>query len=477
MKHIPRTVIILAAGGLIGQLIPLIVAPVLTRLYSPEVFGLFSSFFALAAVVAIPATLRLELAIVLADSDREAARLAAWTIVFATLVLALLGVGAALAHQFASLDRLHPLGGLLALVPLMAWLIAAQGVLMISTNRRRAYKTAAVCGVVQQAVAASLSVLLGVVGAMVGGLIASRLGALLAGCLTMLRHGVRGFFTGVELRWVEAWAMLKRYRQFPMFNVPYSMSGLLSRDFPVIALSSMGHIALAGQFAIARLAASVPGNLLTASLGNMFYREAVDYLDDRRFTEVLWTLFQSLGQIALPVFVVVGLVGDDLFRFIFGERWHGAGVVFGYLALPFAFAVLTGWPERVFEVRSKQHWSLFIQLGFDGLTIVGVVLTLSLGGSPLRAIQVYAAIQTCYQLAYLASIFNLARIGWRRYLMFLGGMALIVAGFFVADLLLSRVGALSPTLRGILLLTLAVAVALPGIWRLFATLKSDNAAN
>jgi O-antigen/teichoic acid export membrane protein len=477
MKHIPRSVVIMSAGGLLSQLIPLAVAPVLTRLYSPEVFGLFSTFFTFAAVAAIPATLRLDLAVILADSDREASRLAAWTLVLACLILTLLEGGLLVTDHLAPLESLHPLGGLLLLVPLMAWLIAAQGVLMIITNRRRAYKTAATCGVVQQAVNAVVSVLLGLAGAHAGGLIASRLGAFVAGSLTMLRYSVCGFFAGVELRWDEARTMFWRYWQFPLFNVPYSMSGLLSRDFPVIALSSTGYVAFAGQFAIARMASSIPGNFLTSSLSNMFYRESAEFLGYRHFTELIWKLFRVLAQIAFPVFIAVGLVGEELFIFVFGERWHGAGTMFGYLALPFALSMLTGWPERIFEVRAKQHWSFIIQLGFDGLTIAGVILTLSRGGSPLHAVQVYAVIQTCYQLTYIASVFVLAGLGWRRFLSLLAGLVLLAGGLFVADHLLYQWGALGPLSHGLLLLALALAVALRGVRRLIATLKSVAVAD
>lgn len=478
MKHIPRVVAIMSAGGLLSQLIPLAVAPVLTRLYSPEAFGLFSTFFALAAVAAIPATLRLELAVVLADSDRDASRLAAWTLVLASLMLALLEVGLLVTDSWVTpLESMHALGSLLLLVPLMAWLIAFQGGLIIITNRRRAYKVAAACGVVQQTIAALVALLLGLVGAHAGALIASRLVAFAAGSLTMLRYSVAGFFSNMELRWADARAFLRRYHQFPLYNVPYSMSGLLSRDFPVIALSSTGNMALAGQFAIARMAASVPGTFLTASLSNMFYREAVEFLDDRRFADLIWRLFKSLAQIVIPVFMVLGLIAEELFSFIFGGRWLGAGAVFGYLAIPFALTVLTGWPERVFEVRAKQYLSFAIQLVFDGLTIAGVSLTLVEGGSPLEAVRVYAAIQTCYQLTYLASVFILAGLSWRRFLCLLMGTVLMAGGLFAADGLLHQWGALDSLLHSTLLFALALAVVLPGLYQLITALKNGAIAD
>ena len=128
-------------------------------------------------------------------------------------------------------------------------------------------------------------------------------------------------------------------------------------------------------------------------------------------------------------------------------------------------------------MRAKQHLSFAIQLGFDGLTIAGVSLILAEGGSPLEAVQVYAAIQTCYQLTYLASVFILTGLGWHRFLCLLAGIVLVAGGLFAADGLLRLWGALDSLLHILLLFILALAVALPGLYKLIAALKSGTKAD
>src|SRR5690606_17488452 len=67
-----KSVGVLAAGTAISQLVAFSVAPLLTRLYSPTDFGLFGVFVSVATMAAVVVTLRLDLAVVVPESDSEA---------------------------------------------------------------------------------------------------------------------------------------------------------------------------------------------------------------------------------------------------------------------------------------------------------------------------------------------------------------------------------------------------------------------
>ena len=60
-----KSVITLISGTTIAQLIPIIISPVLTRIYSPQDFGTFSFYLSLVAVISIFASGRYELAVML----------------------------------------------------------------------------------------------------------------------------------------------------------------------------------------------------------------------------------------------------------------------------------------------------------------------------------------------------------------------------------------------------------------------------
>src|SRR5690606_17674747 len=69
-----RNVGVLAGGAALGQGITLLAAPLLSRLYSPDDFGLLAVYASLLGILSVAANLRYELAIPLPEGDEEAAQ-------------------------------------------------------------------------------------------------------------------------------------------------------------------------------------------------------------------------------------------------------------------------------------------------------------------------------------------------------------------------------------------------------------------
>ena len=89
-----RQVMTLVTGTGLAQLIPLAVSPLLTRLYTPQDFGVFALFAGLVAVLAVLGSARYELALMLPKDDADALALVAlaMAIVTATSAVALAAV-------------------------------------------------------------------------------------------------------------------------------------------------------------------------------------------------------------------------------------------------------------------------------------------------------------------------------------------------------------------------------------------------
>ena len=66
-----RNVITLITGTAIAQAIPIAISPVLTRIYSPDDFGVFALYLSITSIIAIVATGRYELAITLPAKNEE----------------------------------------------------------------------------------------------------------------------------------------------------------------------------------------------------------------------------------------------------------------------------------------------------------------------------------------------------------------------------------------------------------------------
>ena len=83
-----RNVLTLMTGTSLAQAIPVAISPILTRLYSPEEFGLFALYMAVAMIVSVLVTGRYELAILLPRNEPDALHIAALAIIISVAVSA-----------------------------------------------------------------------------------------------------------------------------------------------------------------------------------------------------------------------------------------------------------------------------------------------------------------------------------------------------------------------------------------------------
>ena len=73
-------------GTTIAQAIPIAISPILTRLYSPEEFGLFALFLATVSIFGVVATMRYEMAIVQPEKSEDAINLVLLSAIISTAI-------------------------------------------------------------------------------------------------------------------------------------------------------------------------------------------------------------------------------------------------------------------------------------------------------------------------------------------------------------------------------------------------------
>ena len=76
----------LTSGSAIAQALTVLVAPILTRLFAPEAFGVVAVFMSISAVFSALSCLRYELSIMLPKTDEEASNLFFLSIFFVLII-------------------------------------------------------------------------------------------------------------------------------------------------------------------------------------------------------------------------------------------------------------------------------------------------------------------------------------------------------------------------------------------------------
>jgi O-antigen/teichoic acid export membrane protein len=210
---------------------------------------------------------------------------------------------------------------------------------------------------------------------------------------------------------------MSKHRQFPQYNLPYSLVGTASREFLVFALTFFHLTQSAGFYALARSVLYAPVSFLSASLSQVFYREAAESIGSPELERLAERLIRAIVIQFTPAFVALTVWGPELFELVFGTQWREAGTYAAIFAPAAYLFLFSSWPERLFEVTGRQRLSLTIQLIFDMLTVFAMMLLLARGYGPIAALVAFTAIACVYHCTYVTAAFRIAQFSsavlWR----------------------------------------------------------------
>ncbi|HIB85036.1 MAG TPA: translocase, partial [Chromatiaceae bacterium] len=167
-----HNVITLMTGTTLAQAIPIAISPILTRLYTPEDFGVLALYMAVTALVSAIATGRYELAIMLPKNDVDAANIVALTITVTSMIsLVTLSVVMIYNTEITLLLGNPEISNWLYIVPLTVFLTGVYQSLNYWSNRKKHYKRLSTSRVLQSGTGAGASLSMGGAGFSSGGLI------------------------------------------------------------------------------------------------------------------------------------------------------------------------------------------------------------------------------------------------------------------------------------------------------------------
>lgn len=407
-KHVKT----LLTGTVLAQLIPILTLPILSRLFTAEEFGIFSTCVAIAAFLAVIFTYRYELAIVLAKDETEASKVFSLVILIATGMAVSFLVAMLLFYSPLSSSKIFSsIRSELLLTILTAWLIAINQVFICWANRHNQYGRIALAGIVQQSVAAVVRFVIGfgfVLLVLNGLFLGSVIGwgfSILSLLLLTVRFGPRPrlLFSYEDIK-----STAKKFRKFPVFNTPYSLLGTFSRDFLIYLLSGFGLLASAGHFGFARSCVSVPITFLSSSLGQVYFQRIANRIGSPEVEELTVSLMTKLRVVFLPVFAALFVWGADVFALLFGENWREAGQYASIYSPAIFLFLFSSWPERIFESSGKQSLALKIQLISDLITVSVLWIMLANSISVILVIGAYSFLSCCYHLIYINGLFHAA---------------------------------------------------------------------
>lgn len=404
----------LTLGTFVAQLLVLVSSPFISRLYTPEEFAIYGLFASVVLVGSILITGGYDAAIPLPKKDDVAVSLLRSVLIMA-LGWAVLGtiIIASVGNELNQVWLWLPLAlGLHA--AMQGW---TQWTLRTEQIHRQAWSKVAMSGTL---VGTQLLAGRGGFGAfgLIGGYILGRVMSISIQKTSLLDHESGNTFSlqSMNLSIQAQWSALKEYVQQPLFVMPSSLLSMGAKEIPIFLIAAWFSQELLGQYSFAYRILAAPATLLAMSLGAIFTQRAAKRVQQQlSLGPWIRRLWLGLAASALIPFTIIGLFGQPLFVWAFGEPWAMAGELSQWLALMLFLQFVTLPTSRILMVIGAAKWQPLA----SGLDMFVRVLALWFGYTQgglfagaglLGAIQTMVIAQAVVQIGILFLIWVQTRI-------------------------------------------------------------------
>jgi len=373
-----RGVSVLVGGTAASQVLLFAAAPILTRLYAPDDFGLLALYAALLGIGGVVVSLRYQLAIPLPGDDQEAASVALAALFAVLGTVAASGIVVVLFRQPIATGLNAPeLGPLLWLLPVGLLALGLYQVFKYWAIRVEDFGPVARSKITQAVSAVALQLGLFPLGPIA--LVLGQAAGHGAGGGRLAKTALAGnwsLFRRATPR--SVWASAVRYRRFPLYSTWGAAFNKLGWNLPALALAPLFSPAVAGVYLLTHRVLVAPQSFLGEAVGQVFLSRAAESDRSEELGALVRKLVARLAVIGLPPTLAIMIVGPQLFDFVFGPQWRQAGDFARWMA-PWLFLVfLTSPLSTLFSVLERQSEEML----FQGGLLVGRVIAL-LGGAAL----------------------------------------------------------------------------------------------
>ncbi|MDO8836899.1 MAG: oligosaccharide flippase family protein [Vicinamibacterales bacterium] len=411
---------VLTVGTVVAQTVGLLVAPLLTRRYTPAEFGIFGVYAAIVMTLSIVASGRFEIAIPLPGSRRTAARLLLLSIgitACATLAVAVMGLSLR-----ALLSDLESMSLLVWAVPLTVQSAGLLQSLSYWAIRRGGFRALSWARIVTAILTGVVSLLLAAIGAQSVGLILGYLIGQVGGALILFCTEFKSVISAWRDPHTEEHTLsqlVREYRAYPLVNAPHALlDGLRDSGVAVVFISLFGSAAN-GFFSLGTRVLRAPIGLVAASLSQAYLADASRLRESGGLYRRTLKLMRLLAIGSAPLYVLVALIAPAAFAWIFGPEWRETGE-YARLLAPGLYATMLVAPfAQLPSITGRMRQAMTIAVVDAtargvGLAVAGAVGSARLGVGLFSVISVlscsYLAIWYL-RLARGASSQNIARVG------------------------------------------------------------------
>ncbi|MEA3352465.1 MAG: oligosaccharide flippase family protein [Campylobacterota bacterium] len=371
-----RNVLTLMTGTTIAQAIPIAISPILTRIYTPEDFGVFALFVAIAAVFSTVVCGRYENAIMLPDNDEDAINIfALGFLIVCSISIFLLFIILCFDSLILSVLNNSQIGIWLYFIPLVVFFIGIFNLLSFFNNRRKNYKDISNATIIKSIVTAIVQLSIGFLKQGATGLITGQIVSHFFANLKLAKNITKEkkLLNSVSAQRIKYLA--KKYIDFPKYQAPHAFTNSFSSNIPIYLFSTFFNSTVVGFYSLSTRIVFSPLMIIASSSAKV-YNQKVSELYNQNADSYGFTIrfLKSLSKKIIVPFILIIIFAPDIFAFVFGEIWREAGIYTQILAPWLFLNVLLSTISYISSIIGKQKKAFLISVLLSFFTIISIII-------------------------------------------------------------------------------------------------------
>lgn len=371
-REFAKHVLTLMTGTGLGQVIALVLIPVVTRFYTPEDFSTLEQFAMLQAILVVFATGKYEFAIMLPEQQvksqalvRLAIRISVWFTLGLLVVLYFTKGSIATAYDNPDLENW------LLLLPIAIFTFAIFNTLNYWFSKKKQFGVAATSKVLHPVVSEPAKIAFGAASWGGGGLVVS----VVLGRIVTAAYMVRKYLADVRGTSVPRAAIRQvatEYRKYPVYTIWGSLFGRLAQWAHIFMFSYFFGIWAIGFFALSRRLVQNPLNILSNSFSQVFYQRISEIKDAKQLKSFYFRHLWRFSALAGLMILVIQILPDNTMGVILGDGWEDTMVFLKVLCFWFGLNFISGSLSFINHRLQKQE-AMFVLDLLHFILIVGTI--------------------------------------------------------------------------------------------------------
>lgn len=387
-----KNVLVVFRGTVISQLIVLLSTPILSRIFTPENFGVLSIFTSISTILGSIYTLKFELPIVLPRKRKYSIYLMILSIFFSIFfsIITLLIFIVWKDHIFGYFN-LNQNSNLFLLVPCTTLFIGVSASIQQWFVRERKFNVLSNSNIIQSSSNSVVSLLLGIAGVYTSGLIFGQIVSYLFGIFYLiytfyLDKNYNKFISKVDLE-RNLKNTFNSYVNYPKFMIVTTLLSVLSYQIIPIILQRLFSTEFVGYYSMANRLSLLPSVVIGSAIGRVFRAEvAFKANENEDIRPLFFATLKKMLVLGVSIYGLLAIIAPFLFSVFLGDSWKPAGDITRRLVI-FIFAqFIVQTFYDILLVKSKLKIYMFLQL----LLVITVILSIYVGSlifvSPLNTI-------------------------------------------------------------------------------------------